>query len=264
MYDHADQQEEGVNNHEGNEDVEVDNQDFPPDPPGFEDVNSTEIEDSDEATENTSPGASGEDNLDSEVELQTVSSEVENINDLEEDIDLAVDLQDRALNPTNLPNVGDRIVFWDPDSQARIKALIIPMHGNIQHQWPGWRNIINEDTDHELSVNLDPISTGCVTWKYITQIPQVDGNYTEENLSSRNTLYEQLTVTVPNDYRGDFAQNDTNEVRGVDLNIPMNSNLVPNRVYRLDEEPRHIESHVRSRRQPLPKFVMKLNPFKKK
>ena len=92
----------------------------------------------------------------------------------------------------------------------------------------------------------------------------MDGNYTEENLSSRNTLHEQLTVTVPNDYRGDFAQNDTNEVRGVDINIPMNGNLVPNRVYRLKEEPQHIESHVRSRRQPLPKFVMKLNPFKKK
>ena len=88
----------------------------------------------------------------------------------------------------------------------------------------------------------------------------------EENLSSRNTFCEQLTVTVPNDYRGDLAQNqnDTNEVIGVDLNIPMNGNLVPNRVYRLKEEPQHIESHVRSRRQPLPKFVMKLNPFKKK
>ena len=140
------------------------------------------------------------------------------------------------------------------------------MHRNIQHQWPGWRNIINEDTDHELSVNLDPISTGCVTWKYITQIPQVDGNYTEENLSSRNTLYEQLTVTVPNDYRGevDHSQNGPNVVRGLELNIPVDGNLVPNRVYRWGGERQHPENYVRYRRQTLPKFIKKLNPFKKK
>ena len=64
------------------------------------------------------------------------------------------------------------------------------MHRTMQYQWPGWRNIRVDGETFDSSVNLDEISEGCCSWRYLDDaprvprapgegyIPQIDGNYT--------------------------------------------------------------------------------------
>ena len=64
------------------------------------------------------------------------------------------------------------------------------MHRTMQYQWPGWRNIRIDGETFDSSVNLDVISEGCCSWRFLNDvprvprapgegyIPQIDGNYT--------------------------------------------------------------------------------------
>ena len=90
---------------------------------------------------------------------------------------------DKANNPQNLPNPGDRIIFWDPKLNDRVCATIMTMTNKQQARWPGFRNILVDNKRIQTSVNLDSVSLNCVGWRFIDNVPQVDGNYTEQNMT---------------------------------------------------------------------------------
>ena len=94
----------------------------------------------------------------SENDSENETSEIEENEEI-------VALTDKASNPLNLPEPGDRIVFFDPDLDMRVNASIAAMHRTSRAQWPGWRNII-ADNGRKQSVNLHVISNGCVVWRY--------------------------------------------------------------------------------------------------
>ena len=209
---------------------------------------------------------------------------------------------DDLINPNNLPVTGDRIIFWDPDLNCRVKATVTSMHRTAQAQWPGWRNIIADNAQGESSVNLDNASHGCVKWRYLNMVPQIDGNYTEENMtrSTPPTLnvsshlqefhldesFEIHLESVPNldvEPRNMFNNDDdpthepepTTTITALNLEVPRNGNILPNRVYRLPDElptrsysQQSLHNHRRNRehhrRPAVPKFLKKLNPFKKR
>ena len=97
-----------------------------------------------------------------------------------------IDWHNKRLNPVTLPDVGERIIFFDQDIQSTAEATVIPMHRTMQYQWPGWRNIKRDDTGGASSVNLDMVCHNCTVWRYLinnqdmqsVRIPQTDGNYT--------------------------------------------------------------------------------------
>ena len=108
-----------------------------------------------------------------------------------------------------MPNVGARIIFKNPSSNEIIRATVVPMHRTMQYQWPGWRNIRVDGERRLSSVNMDVVSHGCVTWKYLHStpiprhpgqgyIPQVDGNCTLPSGSSHHSSYQQYYSDLEN------------------------------------------------------------------
>ena len=135
---------------------------------------------------------SRESDADADLDTTTENSDDEAEND---------DLQDKNSNPANLPNVGARIAFKNPDSNEIIRATVVPMHRTMQYQWPGWRNIKIDGERQLSSVNMDVVSHGCVVWRYLQStpiprhpgqgyIPQTDGNYTLPSGSSHHSSYQ--------------------------------------------------------------------------
>ena len=119
--------------------------------------------------------AGNDDDVEDEESESEEESEAENI-----------DWHNKHLNPVTLPDVGERIIFFDQDIQCTVEATVIPMHRTMQYQWPGWRNIKRDDTGGPASVNLDMVCHNCTVWRYLindqdmesVRIPQTDGNYT--------------------------------------------------------------------------------------
>jgi hypothetical protein len=117
-------------------------------------------------------------------------------------------------NPVNLPNVGARITFRNPDSNLLVNATVTRMHRTMQFQWPGWRNIKIDGAQCESSVNLDEISHGCIAWRYLDDgprvprapgdgyIPQIDGNYTLPTGPSYKDYAEPFTDSDLGDFNG--------------------------------------------------------------
>ena len=119
------------------------------------------------------------------------------------------DPNDELLDP-NLPNPavfplpGDRITFLDRDIQppqppTLINARVTVMFKTVQQKWPGWYNILRDNSSSQTSVDL--VNT---RWRFIPVdiIPQVDGNYTlhhdnpnsddqfiDDNISDQGSLF---------------------------------------------------------------------------
>ena len=194
-------------------------------------------------------------------------------------------LQNRDLNPLNLPNPGDRIIYWDPNLECGIKASIIPMHRTMQVEWPGWRNVRIENTGQSYSVNMDQISFNCVSWRYLDGgVPQVDGNYTVD-VATQSTPTQNVSVRLREVDFHPSTQNLTVTLRNIppippgvsalNLGIPPDGRLSPSRVYRFPHElptqrphsqppPERRQVPRREPRSRAPNFLSKLNPFKKK
>ena len=152
--------------------------------------------------------ANYENNTDVSGERDDQTSEENNINWL--------DLQ---FNPIILPEVGDRIIFWDNELNDTVRATVIKMPRKLQEKWPGWRNIKAENSGITSSVNLDLVCENCTVWRYLdmeveefNEIPQNDGNYTiaeDVVFTEYDTAYfgdprfnrRRLIVTIPNDNR---------------------------------------------------------------
>ena len=80
---------------------------------------------------------------------------------------------DTTGNPPTLPDPGDRIEFFNPDLQEPVEAIVIKMDRKTQSEWPGWRNIVDETSGIESSVNLDAFATNCVAWRF-SQEPDIE------------------------------------------------------------------------------------------
>ena len=110
------------------------------------------------------------------------------------------DLLDTSLNPLILPVVGSRISFWDVKTNKMLTAHVTKMHPSEAIKWPLWWNVKIEQTGKEMSINLDLVCNNCVSWRY-ANIQQIDGNYTDYSLSSRdesNLTPENALPEVPN------------------------------------------------------------------
>ena len=112
-------------------------------------------------------------------------------NQVEEIVDEVVH-QDKFSNPPNLPNEGDRIVFFNPNTKSVAKATVLKMQKTLQKKWPGWRNIKVDDEVSPMSINMDLLCNQCALWRYECQnVPQIDGNYTDSWVSSSNRSFHQ-------------------------------------------------------------------------
>ena len=218
--------------------------------------------------------------------------EVGGEDDGEDDDQFAIPNRDQ--NPEQLPDTGDRIMFWNPTSAIAVKATVIPMHRSVQAQWPGWRNIKEDGSGEESSVNMDIVAHNCVSWRYLADVPQVDGNYTEENATTATPSTQDMSNhlrdidTEHDDNSLELAREFANDpinfqvtLAPRNLDISPTGNILPNRVYRLPPEPvspprppepvtpprprgRRNRDHHRTNTGAVPKFINKLNPFKKK
>ena len=130
---------------------------------------------------------------------------------------------------------------------------------------------------------MDIVAFNCVSWRYLNDVPQVDGNYTEET-ASHSTPTQNVCARLREVNFHPATQNLTvsltdiplpPHVDALNLEIPANGRLSPNRVYRIPQElpthrtysqppPERRQVSQRDQRTKAPKFLSKLNPFKKK
>ena len=109
-------------------------------------------------------------NIETIVELSDADIE-DNAEDGEE-YDELDEFSDKINNPRSLPNVGDRISYWDPNRAMIISATVTPMAGTMKRKYPGWRNIVKDGEVEERSVNLDMVGHNCVAWKHSEETVQ--------------------------------------------------------------------------------------------
>jgi hypothetical protein len=185
-------------------------------------------------------------------------NEDDDVNDDDESIDEQQDFLNKDLNPPNLPNIGDQVIFWDPDLQCSVKATITPMDRKLQLEWPGWRNIRVHGARRQTCVNMDIVSPNCVSCRFLQDVPQVDGNYTEDNATNSTPSTQNVSSHL--------FQNISVTFDALNLAIPESGEISPNRVYRLPSLPpdRPRSQPPVNRNRTVPKFLKKLNPFKKK
>ena len=151
----------------------------------FEDINTGEgnsnNEESDESEIHTENTLSTDESRDGDIEDNNEDAMDADGGDIDEaENDLIID---QARNPTNLPIPGNRIIFWDPQMRCRLHATVTMMTKSQQTRWPGWRNVQVDNNQAESSVNMDRVSLNCVGWRFLDNFPQIDGNYTEGNVT---------------------------------------------------------------------------------
>ena len=124
------------------------------------------------------------------------------------------DVNDKSLNPAALPEAGQLILFWDPDSNSKKLAKVIKMFKTVQLKNPGWRNVIVQGETSPRGLNLDLVSDNCIRWMF----------------------YERDTDLM-NDEEGGISGSETGSSSSqhshLDLRVPDTGILEENRVYRL-------------------------------
>ena len=93
-------------------------------------------------------------------------ADIEDNDGSEEECDELHEFSNKRNNPRELPQVNDRISYWDPDMAVIISGTVTPMTRELQRRYPGWRNLVKDGENEESSVNLDMVGNNCVAWKY--------------------------------------------------------------------------------------------------
>ena len=128
------------------------------------------------------------------------------------------DLNDKRLNPTSLPEVGQLILFWDPISNSKKIAQITKMCQSVQLKNPGWRNVKVRGESNQRSINLDLVSDNCIRWQFLNE----DNSPLSDNaLETFRTEGEVPPIPVS----------------PLNLDLPHSNIIEDNRVYRLPPAP---------------------------
>ena len=97
------------------------------------------------------------------------------------------------------------------------------MHRSQHVKWPGWRNILIDGANKRSGVNLDIISPQCVIWRFLTnEVPNVDGNYTTENLT-------ESAQSVSNLVANNQLENIIVTFDALNLELPESGEISPHR-----------------------------------
>ena len=89
-------------------------------------------------------------------------ADVEDNDEIDENYEELDEPSSKLNNPRHLPEVNDRISYWDPDMARIISGTVTPMTTALQRRYPGWRNLKKDGENEESSVNLDIVGNNCV------------------------------------------------------------------------------------------------------
>ena len=149
---------------------------------GDDDTDSTSYIESEVETPSREIITSPEDTFDIQVNNDLFNNEIreEELNDVNESNDDETEnnetatkeisqednadlLDPNGVNPPVMPEPGDNIIYYDTNviPPVIVHAKVTPMYKTMKKKWPGWYNVLKENSTKESSVNLDAIR-----WKF--------------------------------------------------------------------------------------------------